>query len=149
MAAKKEPADKKAGAKKKKSQGKGPGWGGPRKGAGRVIPPYKFKAAGPGRGNYSIEGEGRLERQARHSERMRAIYFEFAENEELLPETRMVAATHLLNRTEGLPVQRVLNAETDPLEMLSNEQLDSEIEKQRKLAALNEAEHAEDAASTA
>jgi hypothetical protein len=147
-AAKKKPARKKApAAPSKRKKGNGKGWGGPKKGAGKPTPGYKFKQAGPGRGNYSIEGEGRLERQARHAELMRGIYFEFALNEVLPPETRMTAATHLLNRTEGLPVQKIVNAETDPLSLLPDNELVSEIEKQRAIVAGFEADREADAAN--
>jgi hypothetical protein len=131
----------------KRKKGNGPGWGGPKKGAGTKTPAYKFKQAGPGRGNYSIEGEGRLERQARHAELMRMTFFEFAMNEELPVESRMTAANNLLNRTEGLPVQKIVQGETDPLSLLPDNELVNEIEKQRAIVAGFEADREADAAN--
>jgi hypothetical protein len=121
------------------------GWGGPAKGTGKVIPAYRFKQAGPGRGNYSIAGEGRLERQARHAEEMRGLYYEFANNETLAVESRMTAATHLLNRTEGLPVQKIVSAETDPITLMSDAELEADAQKQRDLIKKYEDDRAAEA----
>jgi hypothetical protein len=112
-----------------------PGWGGPPRGPGNGSAPYVFKQAGPGRGNYSLEGEGRLERQSRHAEEMRGLYYEFANNEALPVETRLKAATHLLDRTEGLPVQKIVQGETDPLTLLPDNELVNELERQRAIVA--------------
>ncbi len=122
-----------------RKKGNGPGWGGPAKGAGSKAAPYRFKQAGPGRGNYSLEGEGRLERQARHAEEMRMIFFEFSKNETLPPDTRMAAANNLLNRTEGLPVQKIVTGETDPLTLLPDNELVNETERLRGMVAQFEA----------
>lgn len=109
----------------------GEGWGGPKKGPGNGTP--RKTDAGPGRGHYSIGGEGRLERQARHAEEMRQLYYEFATSSDKTPEIRMKAATHLLDRVEGLPVQKVVTASTDPISMMPDIQLDAEMERQRAL----------------
>jgi len=118
--------------------GKGEGWGGPPKGPGSGSERHTFAGAGPGRGNYTKEGEARLERQTRHAEEMKELLYELAHGG-VREETRMNAAEKLLNRIEGLPVQRVLNADVDPLSMLDDVALEGEIQATRdRLGKLNE-----------
>ena len=121
--------------------GQGRSWGGPAKGAHPAKPRHDFdKQAGPGRGHYSVAGEGRLERQARHSEICKEVLFGLVADPITEDNVRVQAATKLLDRLEGLPVQRVLTAETDPISMMGDEQLEDEIERTRlraqKLAEL-------------
>ena len=110
----------------------GPGWGGPAKGPGSEKEP-KLDGPGPGRGHYSKEGEGRLERQARHAEEMRQLYYDFASAPDKPDVIRITAATHLLNRVEGLPVQKIVTAESDPISIMPDDQLDAAIDRQRKI----------------
>lgn len=133
-------AAKKAGAKKKTSRaGTQPanrpkGWGGSKQGESKHTPRKALTFAGPGRGNYSKDGEGRLERQARHAEEMRQLYYDVAATKDVPIDTRLKAATHLLDRTEGLPVQKVITAESDPLTLMDDESLDQELARQRDIA---------------
>ncbi len=130
--------------------GKGAGWGGPAKGEGHIAPRHEFDGPGPGRGHYSKEGEQRLERQARHAEEMKEILYGLA-HEAGREETRMNASEKLLNRIEGLPVQRVLNADVDPLSMMDDLALEREIEstraRQAKLADLQALDEGKEALS--
>ena len=141
---KKDGALKTSGARRK---GNGAGWGGPAKGTHPPKPRHDFdKQAGPGRGHYSVEGEARLERQARHAEVMKQILFGVATSEVADDGVRVQAAEKMLNRLEGLPVQKVITAETDPVSMLSDDQLDDEIERtRRREAKLKELEEAQSA----
>lgn len=87
-------------------KGNGAGWGGPAKGSSPH--PHKNRPAfsdtpGPGRGNYSIPGEAKAQRNERHAEEMRELYYTFAHDIAKKDEVRMTAATHLLNRIEGMP----------------------------------------------
>ena len=130
--------------------GKGAGWGGPAKGPGSDAPRHEFEGPGPGRGNYSKDGEARLERQARHAEEMKEILYGLA-HDASREETRMNASEKLLNRIEGLPVQRVLNADVDPLSMMDDLALQNEIEatraRQAKLAELQALDEGKEAPS--
>lgn len=103
----------------------GPGWGGPAKGTS-ASKRHEFYSPGPGRGHYSQRGEARTERQARHAEEMHQILYEFAHDAKKADAIRISAATHLLNRIEGLPIAKVATAVTDPYSMMTDEQLDSE-----------------------
>ena len=119
-----------------RKRGNGAGWGGPAKGAHPAKPAHSFDGKpGPGRGHYSIDGEGRLERQARHAEEMRQILYGLATAPTAEDNIRMQSSEKLLNRLEGLPVQKVITAETDPLSMMNDDQLDDEIERTRRRAA--------------
>jgi hypothetical protein len=147
MASEKQGSPAKPRARRPKSRPAG--YGGPAKGKGNGNPRHDFdKKPGPGRGHYSLDGEGRLERQARHAEEMREILYGLASAETVEDSTRMHASEKLLNRLEGLPIQKVITAETDPLQMLSDAQLDDEIERTRsraaKLQAIEEAQSAGD-----
>lgn len=126
----------------------GMGWGGPAKGAGNGKPRHEFdKAPGPGRGHYSLEGEARLERQARHAEEMRQVLYGLATSEVAEDNIRMQSSEKMLNRLEGMPIQKVVTAETDPVSMMNEEQLEAHLEQTRrkvaKLAALAEAGESE------
>lgn len=83
--------------------GNGKGWGGPAKGASKAKQQLLTGTPGPGRGNYSITGEAKAQRNERHAEEMRELYYTFAHDEAKKDEVRMTAATHLLNRIEGMP----------------------------------------------
>lgn len=113
------------------SGGNGAGWGGPAKGPGNGSPRHKFTAPGPGRGRYSIEGEIRSARRERHAEEMLELYYALAHDPEESATIRLTAATHLLNRIDGLPVAKVVTAETDPYSMMSDEDLVAEIKRTR------------------
>jgi hypothetical protein len=105
----------------------GPGWGGPAKGASssRRKPLTK---AGPGRGRYTVAGEQRHERRERWIEEMCELYYVFAHDPNEPAPTRSSAATHLLNRLDGLPVAKVVTAEADDLSQMTNEELGAELE---------------------
>jgi hypothetical protein len=127
------PASKTSRARARKG---GAGWGGPAKGAGMPTPRHDLGGnPGPGRGHYSKAGEGRLERQARHAEEMRQIYYEFAHDDSKEDAIRLTAATHMLNRSEGLPVQKVVTASTDPISLMGDDELEAEREKLQKRKA--------------
>jgi hypothetical protein len=124
--------------------GNGAGWGGPAQGPGNGKE-RKLSGPGPGRAQYSQAGEARLERQARHAELMKQVLFDLALDSEK-DEVRMNASAKLLDRIEGLPVQRILNAETDPISMMDKGQIDAEIAmteaKAAKLAELRREDEA-------
>lgn len=107
------------------------GWGGEAKGCGNGKKRHDFGGkAGPGRGHYSIEGEARVARHERHAEEMREILYEVAHTAEQ-PSLQIQAADKLLNRIEGLPVAKVVTAETDPYSRMSEEEVAAEIERTR------------------
>jgi hypothetical protein len=83
-------------------KGNGAGWGGPRKGSGDGNSRNEFESAGPGRGKFSIEGEDRATRRARHAEEMCEVLYIVAHNAEQ-PGLRIQAADKLLDRIEGRP----------------------------------------------
>ena len=83
-------------------RGNGTGWGGPRKGSGSGSQRHEFTEPGPGRGNFTIEGEDRATRRARHAEEMCEILYKVAHNAEQ-PSLRIQAADKLLDRIEGRP----------------------------------------------
>jgi len=115
------------------------GWGGQAKGAGNGKGKQNFKGAGPGAGNFAIDGEARAEREARHAQEMREFYYDVAHNPEEPTPNRISAATHLLSRIEGLPVQKVVSANVDPLSRMSEAELAAELERQRMKVASFEA----------
>lgn len=92
--------------------GKGMGWGGPAKGksVATAAPSFTGDAPGPGRGNFSIAGEDRAAREERHAEEMRQIYYDFATDDVREDNIRLSAATHLLDRIEGKPAQKVAHS---------------------------------------
>ncbi len=135
--------DAKRPATKGTRKGKGVGWGGAAKGGGgNEKKPFNGSAkAGPGRGKFSLKGEERVARNARHAEEMRKLYYEFALDPAKEDSTRLSAATHLLNRLEGSPVAKILTGPTDELANLTDEQLAAELAQQRaKAAALRPAQ---------
>lgn len=94
----KTPRATKRGGKRKTTRP--PGWGGPAKGAGKVIPGYVFDEAGPGRGHKSVEGEAKRQRNEQRTEALEQFYWDVARGEahdENLP-IRLSAANMLLNR---------------------------------------------------
>lgn len=119
------------------------GWGGPAKGKGAVKPAYVFDGKpGPGRGNFSIAGEERKEQKNRRVESLYGflwdLVFEPTKDSSLTAAVRATAADKLLNRLEGLPVQRVISSTTDDLSMMTDKELDDDItagERKRAAAA--------------
>ena len=104
-----------------KGEGKGTGWGGPAKGAGRgpetlipAQPPEKVAAS-----------EGRKAREAKLAEEMRDIVSTLARTA-TREETKLTAAIAMLNRIEGAPVQRNINASVDDVAALSDDELERE-----------------------
>lgn len=112
--------------------GSGPGWGGSAKGAS-AAQPQVLHGVGPGRGHVSKDGEARREREQRHAEEMRELYYEVATNPEEPTPNRLAAATHLLNRIEGQPVAKLVTASLDPIAQMSRQELKAELQRQRKL----------------
>jgi hypothetical protein len=90
-------------ARKGNGDGQGPGWGGPAKGASKKKDRPLLKTAGPGRGHVN---EDRAARNERWREEMFGLYYGLASNAEKPDMTRIQAATHLLNRLDGLPVAK-------------------------------------------
>ena len=90
----------------------GAGWGGPAKGSD-PRERHVLEGPGPGPGHYTAKGEERADRVARHAEEMQQLYYEFAHNDEKEDATRLSAATHLLNRIQGLPVAKIVTAVED------------------------------------
>ena len=92
---------------------RGPGWGGPAKGAGHIAPrkpiaeAAKARGTPEGRANY----QARKERDAAVAERMRGVLAGVADNEDENSHARVSAAVALLNRIEGMPVARNINAD--------------------------------------
>jgi hypothetical protein len=134
-------AEKKGGSKKtsgarasgKKKSG---GWGGPAKGAHPAKPAYKFGKPGPGRGHFSIAGENRLERESRMAEEMRELLYGFATDDGREDTIRLQASGKLLDRIEGLPVQKIVQGSSDPLSRMTDEQLAQyEAEQEARIAA--------------
>ncbi len=111
----------------------GPGWGGAARGSSTSqIKP--MQGPGPGRGHFSIAGEEKRERNDRHAEEMRALYYEFAHDPEQPAMVRINAATHLLNRIDGLPTATVVSAEPDELSNMTDAELEAERDEiERKL----------------
>jgi len=87
----------------------GVGWGGPARGASRATRHDLGDQPGPGRRNFSQEGEQRAERRARHADEMREILYEIAHNPNESAGLRIHAADKLLNRIEGTPIRRETN----------------------------------------
>lgn len=83
--------------------GQGPGWGGPAKGASKKGDRPLLKVAGPGRGHVN---EDRKARDERWREEMLQLYHGLATDDDTPANTRIQAATHLLNRLDGLPVAK-------------------------------------------
>ena len=80
---------------------------------------------------------------------MRELYYEIAKNKENEPTVRLSAATHLLNRIEGLPVAKLVTANTD-VSGLSDKELSDELDRQRaKVAAFENTAEEQDAAGNA
>lgn len=120
--------------------GNGAGWGGPAKGASSKPKPMLPVGPGPGRGRYSIKGEERSARIARHAEEMRALLYRFANSSLVKPETRIAAATHLMNRNEGMPIAKVVTAVEDEFSNKTEAQLLAERERiAAKLAEIGDA----------
>jgi len=112
----------------------GPGWGGPAKGASIKPKRPALGTPGPGRGHYSVAGEERRERKERLAEEMCELYYTFAHDPEQPTMVRLSAATHLLNRIDGLAVAKVVTSEADDLSMMTVEELEAEHEKvERKI----------------
>ena len=109
----------------------GPGWGGPAKGTSRKSQPPVLEA-GPGRGHFSIAGEARRERKERLAEEMCELYYTFAHDPKKPDMVRLSAATHLLNRIDGLPVAKIVTAEADDLSGMTDEELAAEEERLRE-----------------
>ena len=84
----------------------GPGWGGQARGASGAKRHDLQGQSGPGRGMFSQEGEERAERRARYAEEMCELYYTFAKDPEQPTMVRISAATHLLNRLDGLPIAK-------------------------------------------
>ncbi len=79
----------------------GAGWGGPAKGASTKGDRPLKTDAGPGRGHVNEE---RLERNERWAEEMLQLYYAIATGKKRKPTVlQLAAATHRLNRLEGLP----------------------------------------------
>lgn len=138
MAAKKSSTRKTSGARKKNSRkktGNGGGWGGPARGAHPPTPTYKFGEAGPGRGHFTIAGEQRAERESRMAQEMRELLYGFATDDGREDNIRIQASTKLLDRIEGLPVQKIVNSSTDPLSRMSDDELARyEAEQEQRIA---------------
>ena len=133
--------EKTSGVRARKKQG---GWGGPAKGAHPPKPRYEFKGAGPGRGHFSIAGESRLEREARIAEEMRELLYGFAADDEREDNIRLQASTKLLDRIEGLPVQKLVTQQADALSRMTDQQLEAAAEETRKRLATHESIKADD-----
>ena len=137
-------ATKKPGSRKKTSgaparkSGNGEGWGGPARGAHEAKPAYQFeRTPGPGRGHFTIAGEQRHEREARIAEEMRELLYGFATDNEREDNIRLQASTKLMDRIEGLPVQKLVTQQADALTRMTDEQLsDAAAETERRLATL-------------
>ena len=134
----------------KSAPGGNAGWGGPPKGAGRGGParhPTKeFKKSGepnvgaalvrdfdgaqpgPGRGHVSSAGEDRRARDAARSEVAQETLFSLVIGADR-QETQLAAAVALLNRIDGMPIARNLNANVDDLSRLSDAELQAERER--------------------
>ena len=80
----------------------GVGWGGPAKGAS-TKGDRPLLQGGPGRGHVN---EDRQKRNERWSEEMLGLYHGIASDPNKPDATRLSAATHLLNRLDGLPVAK-------------------------------------------
>jgi hypothetical protein len=116
----------------------GPGWGGPAKGASTARRKPLAKA-GPGRGYFSAAGEERRERQERLIEELCALYWAFAHDPNEPAPTRISAATHLLNRLDGLPVAKVITADADDLSDLTSEDIKAQLETYERFKWLDRA----------
>jgi hypothetical protein len=129
MAAQKSGAEKATRARGSGIPASGAGWGGPAKGASTSAHPDKNRPPkpiepGPGRGKfkYSLQGETRLERESRQAEEARAFYYEIMHKATEPTPNRLAAATKLLERIEGLPVQKIVQAQQDSLDRMTHEQ---------------------------
>jgi len=111
-------------------RGNGTGWGGPANGCGWGGP-AKGAAFYPSKGH-----SGRiLTRRAADETRRDAlckIYYDIATDESASTALRIVAASHLLNRIEGLAVAKSVTPLPDPISLLTDEELDAEIDRLRK-----------------
>ncbi len=121
------------GTRRGNGVGVGQGWGGSPKGAGTgKRPAYKagerMEGQGAGRGNFSLAGEERRARDERHAELMKERMFTLALGAER-EETQLSASVAYLNRLEGTPLTRTLNASIDDLSSLSDDDLRAEIER--------------------
>ena len=85
------------------------GWGGPARGASSAKRHDLEGQPGPGRRNFSQEGEERAERRARHADEMCEILYEIAHNVNENVGLRIQAADKLLNRIEGPPMRHEAN----------------------------------------
>lgn len=72
-------------------------------------------------------GEQKRERNERHAEEMRELYYTFAHDPEQPAMMRLSAATHLLNRIDGLPVAKVVTSEADDISLMTDEELEAEL----------------------
>ena len=106
--------------------GKGDGWGGPAKGASvaedRLLPSYW---AG---GTTSAAGDAKRARDAARSEAAQDKLYELTMGAKR-EETQLSAAVALLNRIDGMPIARNLNANVDDLAALSDDALRAERER--------------------
>ncbi len=111
-------------------RGNGTGWGGPANGAGWGGP-AKGAALYPSTGH-----SGRnLARRATNDARVDVlcqIYYNVAWDLDAPTALRLAAATHLLNRIEGLAVSKVATASTDPLSRMTDDELEAELVRQRE-----------------
>ena len=134
----------------KSTPGGNAGWGGPPKGAGRggparhpkkefkksgvpnvgvaLAPAFDGTMAGPGRGHVSPAGEDRRARDAARSEVAQEKLFSLVTAADR-QETQLAAAVALLNRIDGMPIARNLNANVDALSRLSDAELQAERER--------------------
>lgn len=93
-----------------KGAGMGEGWGGPANGAGNTKPFEEANIAPLMRRANPDAYRARLADKERLREDAMAVYIEVMETSDAEP-MRLSAATHLLNRIEGTPMQRVITAD--------------------------------------
>jgi hypothetical protein len=83
-------------------KGNGEGWGGPAKGSS-IKKDRPLKKGGPGRGRVNEDREARADRWR---EELLNFYHDLFSDPDKPDNTRIQAATHLLNRLDGLPVAK-------------------------------------------
>ena len=120
-----------SGTRRGNGTGAGDGWGGPAKGSSTAAPRSNVTSLIPGQPSKKRAISAiRRHTAAEIAEELRGTILHIARHGER-EETRLAAACKLLDRIEGLPVARTINAEDDAVARMSEDELRAEIERLR------------------
>ena len=120
-----------AGTRWGNGAGAGEGWGGPARGAGAASPRAGALSLIPGQpAEKRAIGAAKRQSEAETAAELREILLQLARHAER-EETQLTAACKLLDRIEGLPIARTVNAADDAIARMSDNELKAELERLR------------------